>query len=267
MNVIRFLATATLLLAASTSHGAPYYLFDGDSNVAYELSTSTGTLTNTFNTFSLGYPAAIRTSIWLGGRDDTGATEYSLGRLATGNTSAGGGNFSQLLDGATGTNGKNYGVECCSATNSVTVANADWSGQAFLFNLSGDGAGIAFDPSDNTLFVTDFSGIITHYNLVGGVLGTFNLGQVLIGLAFDQSTDTFWGFNRNTDNLVQFSRAGAMLSDLDIPGFNPSNPFGGEMAVTMAITNQVPEPASLALTLAALGGLVITRRRKSQARA
>ena len=44
---------------------------------------------------------SVRDTIWLGHRDDAGANEFTLGGVATGNTSAGGNAFSQLLDGTT----------------------------------------------------------------------------------------------------------------------------------------------------------------------
>ncbi len=259
-------ALAALLfagLSAVPAAASPtYYLFDGDASRAYEL-TTTGTVVRSFTTSGLAYPAAVRDSIWLGHRDDAGAREYTLAGVATGATSAGGRGFSQLLDGATGSNGLNYGVECCGAVNSVTVANADWSGQRTLFNLVGNaaGAGIAFDGSDNTLFVSSFDRRITHYGLDGAVLGAFDLGQFLVGLAYDESTSSFWGFNRSTRNLVQFNRAGTVLADVDFGNFAPSNPFGGEMAVLGVAPAAVPEPGMLALTAAALMGLVLTRRR------
>ena len=152
----RKLAVSLLLSlgAVSATHAAninSYYLFDGDQSKAWEIKN--GVVANTFTTYQLGYPVAIRDTIWLGQRDDNRAVEYNLGGVATGNTSSSGNAFSQLLDGTAGANGYNYGVECCGNTNSVTVANSNWSAQSVLFNLTDSGSGIAFDSSDNTLLV------------------------------------------------------------------------------------------------------------------
>jgi hypothetical protein len=251
------LVTVASALPAQAANITPYYLFDGDAQVGYTITN--GVLTNTFTTFGLGYPVAIRDTIWLGQRDDASAREYTLGGVATGNTSVGGNNFSQLLDGAAG-NGVNYGVECCGSTNSVTSANTNWTNQQQLFNLSFSAQGIGFDASDSTLWISELRGnTIRHYSLGGTLLGSFNLGQSLVGLAYESATDTLWGFNTSTDNLVQFNRAGGILQDVDIAGFNPSNPFGGEMR---AEATAVPEPASMLLIGTGLAGLAARARRR-----
>jgi hypothetical protein len=229
-----------------------YYLFDGDSTTGYKIAD--GTVTS-FDTFLLGYPVAIRDSVWLGDRDDNGAREFTLNGSPTGRTSPGGGQFNQLLDGTAGRS-NNYGVECC-GQNSVTVANGDWSAQRVLFNIPFNGSGIAYDRLTNTLYISqEVARTVRHYTLDGRLLDTFNLNQELVGLAYEEATDTFWGFNRVTNDLVEFNRSGAVLQDMDIPGFAPSNPWGGEMPVGAAAT---PEPASMLL----LGtGIVLAAARR-----
>jgi hypothetical protein len=256
---------AALLAFAAVGGGVqaanltPYYLFDGFSSVGYEITN--GAVANTFSTFEFGYPVAIRNTIWLGDINDAGAKEYNLNGTATGNTSTGGTNFSQLLDGATGP-ANNYGITCCRAPNVVTVANGDWSGQASLFNIGVQGTGIAYDLSNNTLYTSDLiSTVIVHYDLAGNVLGSFNIGQPLVGLAYETVTDTLWGFNVVSDNLVQFSKTGSVLQDVDIAGFSPGNPFGGEMANAVAVP--VPEPASAALLGFAIAALGFARRKRA----
>lgn len=260
-QIVRRTLAAALLSIGMTGYAAAgntnaYYLFDGDSSNAWVISN--GVVVNTFNTFSLGYPAAIRDSIWLGQRDDAFAREYSLGGTATGNVSVGGGAFSQLLDGAAGSNGKNYGVECCGFSNSVTVANGDWSNQSVAFNLNDNGAGIAYNTSDNTIYVSYFSTRIDRFSVTGENLGSIDFGQFLVGLAYDDTTDSIWGWNRRTEHLVQFNAAGTVLQDFAVAGI-AGNPFGGEMAIR-DLPTEVPEPATYSMLV--LGAFLLAAGRR-----
>lgn len=247
-------AGVLLLPTATLAQTTPYYLTDGDSSTMFIIQG--GALIDTVTTTSLAYPPAIRSTVWLGGRDDTGGVEYNLAGVPTGNTSVGNNAYTQLLDGTSDGQNNNYGVECCGATDSVIRANPDWSGSSTLFDLPSNtgGTGIAYDTSAGTLFVSLFDGSVVEYSLAGDVLNTFaapSIGE-FVGLAYEEVTDTLWGLDRGNNNLVQFSTSGSLLQTVSVPGFNPVNIYGGEMPLA---GDPVPESSTLGAIFAALAAL------------
>ncbi|HWF01874.1 MAG TPA: PEPxxWA-CTERM sorting domain-containing protein [Caulobacteraceae bacterium] len=264
VRTIGLLATAGAFSALGGANAATpaYYLFSGDS--ANGVAIVDGAVTETFNTFYLGYPVAITSTIWLGGRDNGGGAQYTLNGTPTGAASPGGALISQILDGTTsGVN--NYGVTCC-GSNAVTIANLDWSNQSILFNIPDGGDGIAYDTADNTLFVSDFSNDVTQYSLTGQALSQFSTTDNIVGLAYDQSSNTIWGWDRAASSLDQYSLSGTLLQSqyVDVNADGIDNPFGGEMPILSA----APEPASWAMMVLGVGllGAALRRDRLSDKR-
>jgi hypothetical protein len=255
-NLRLALAAVALLVLGSAAFAVaqttPYYITAGDQQLMTVLQSG-----STINTFAIpvgGYLLAIPNTVWVGHRADAGATQYTLGGTPTGNTSIGGNNFSQLLDGTT--NGiNNFGVECCGTTNSVTIANLDWSNQAVPFNLPAgrEGVGIAFDPTTNHLFVGTSTGTLYEFDLTGNIINTFAVVLPINGLAslaYEAATDTLWSARVTT--VFQLNKSGNLLQSFGIPSLG--NNFGGEMPL-----RGIPEPSSLAL-LASADDLPLIRR-------
>ena len=239
----------------------PYYLTDGDSQKMWIIN---GGVASVFNTYSLGYPIAVTSSVWLGHRDDNQAREYTLGGVATGATSVGGNAFSQLLDGTTNGTGTNYGVECCGGPNSVTMASSTWTGQTVKFNLSGGsgGTGITYDTATGSLFVSTFGNRLINYTTTGSVISDIALPFLVSALAYEQLTDTLWAYKRGTQQIVQFSKAGTLLQTVSVSGASINlNIWGGEMAIG-AVSVPAPAPAALALFGLGLLGIGTLRRRR-----
>ena len=262
-----------LLMAGGATHSIaqtqPFYITNGDSSIAYIVQN--GVLQSSFPTFPLAYPLAVRNTALIHHRDDTGATEYSLAGAPTGTTYTGNGAFTQLLDGTTDGTQFNYGVECCDAVNSVVQTNLNWEGSTALFTLQGGtgGQGIAYDTTDDTLFVSTFEGGIDHYSLTGTLLGSFPAPRTnLCCLAFEESSGTLWGLERGPDDLIQFDKTtGAILQTIDVPGFSAGNAFGGEMASAAGpapvVVPTLTEWAMILLAgLLGLAGLTTVYRRR-----
>lgn len=242
----------------------PYYLTDGDSQKMWIINAGVASV---YTTYSLGYPIAVTSSVWLGHRDDNQAREYTLAGAPTGNTSVGGNGFSQLLDGTTNGAGTNYGVECCGGTNSVTTASGTWTGQMVLFNAAGlggsGGSGIAYDTATGSLFVSTFANRLINYTTTGSVISDIALPFLVSALAYEQLTDTLWAYKRGTQDIVQFSKSGTLLQTVTVSGASINlNIWGGEMQIGAAPPPDVPAPAALALFGVGLLGFGALRRNR-----
>jgi len=259
-----FLAASAIALYGTTASATPYYLFDGGDRQAVEIDG--GKVVNHFIVAPDGYAVAITNTIWLGDRDNGTSNQYGLDGIGTNVQAAGGPIITQILDGTT--NGvNNYGVTCCSDTSYVTVADTDWSHQKRLFPIIAvNGDGIAFDTASNSLYVSGFDEEVTNYSLTGQVLGGFDLPGFVVGLAYEQSSDTLWGWNRDNSSLQQFSLTGTVLQTqaIDISAYKMFDVFGGEMAITPVSNGGVPEASTWALMLVgfAAAGAALRRSRR-----
>lgn len=257
-SFLKLSVTVAAMTFLPVAANASYFLFDGDAKRAVEIDG--GRVVNAFDIQGLGYPVSITDTIWLGDRDNMGSVEYKLDGTPTGNTGVGVTPITQLLDGTT--NGRvNYGVTCCDGQNYVTVANLDWSEQSRLFSVDFEGAGIAYSSRSNSLFVSNFGTEIVQFSLEGQVLGSFDLGKSLYGLAYQASSDTLWGWDAASQSLEQYTMDGKFVQGqrVDVVTFGITNPYGGEFAFAAAA---VPEPAAWAMFILGFGLVGGSMRRR-----
>ncbi|MBA3976287.1 MAG: hypothetical protein C0504_18930 [Candidatus Solibacter sp.] len=247
------------LLSAFATAAPIGYVLDGDSSIAHRVDLANGAATS-FSTFSLAYPIAIvDNSLRVGQRDAGNGYEYGLNGTLLSGPYAGGGGFSQLLDGTT--NGiNNFGVECCGGTNSVTTGDLYWQGQTVLFNLPQSGSGIAYDSALGTLWVALFDGTVHQYTMGGVDLGSFNSGFTSRGLAYDAGSDTLWGLSGST--FTQWDKQGNVLGTV-ASQVEFSNPWGLEIDNGVTSTAAIPEPGTVLLLGSALALLGLARKSRA----
>ena len=148
----------------------------------------------------------------------------------------------------------NYLVGWRTDKRDVYATDTDFENPVVLFSIdSGDALGITYDPTNDSLWIADFSGgLVTNYDLAGNVLSSFNSGLANQGaLALDWADDTLWQVEWLTQTVYQWDKAGNLLQSYFDPNMTP-NPLGGEMAI----------PAPGVLALLGVGGLFAGRRRR-----
>ncbi len=127
--------------------------------------------------------------------------------------------------------------------NRVLRFNSNWSNPQPLFAIGGtsdDFIGIAFDPSNNSFWVSGWNkSEIRNYSSTGQLLTAFPVSHDKISaLALDPATGTLWAANGNEWGLFEeYSKTGALLSTQYYPELSGMNVLGGEF-------NVVPEDST-----------------------
>ncbi len=148
--------------------------------------------------------------------------------------------------------------------NGVYRFDGTWSAPTHLFDVGNSSIGITYDSSNNSLWVAGWAGpvTVTDYSMTGEVLSSFTvLLPFVTCLALDPADDTLWmGSQATMGTFHQYSKAGVSLGSETYDALRFQNTIGGEFRAYTGPEPAVPEPASL--TLLALGGLALLRRRR-----
>jgi len=193
--------------------------------------------------------------------------EYSLSGTPTETTYRNTAPATQFFDGATD-GSSNYAWDF--SNGAVYRFSAEWSNPEVLFTLGTDDGsriGITFDRSNDTLWLSGWSGtvgtLVENRALDGSLLASFSTGHPMnTGLALDPADDTLWLLDRGSLvepeglRFEQFSKSGTLLQSVRYPSLRRVNTHGGEFQI-------ISEPATEVLAYLAIPFFLIaaTRRR------
>lgn len=246
--------SAACVVGSAVAQTDSLYMSDGDGRRILEVTG--GAIVNTFaavpaiRAFPIAVVDTVRTTGYAAG--EIGG-EYLLDGTSTGvQYPLLQGNI--MSDGGTDAVEFNYGI---SFTGEVWRYDRAWDNGVLLFNSGADGlrkAGITYDPSDGTLWISaDRADGIFHYTTGGALLGQFNTVPNLDWvIALEPSTDTLWVSTRGSESLSQYAKDGTFLQTIAVPGMRGASFLSGEFVV--------PEPTSALLL--GLGVLALVRRRR-----
>jgi hypothetical protein len=143
----------------------------------------------------------------------------------------------------------------------VWRTDSDWTNPVKLFDtVETRPSGITYDPSNNTLWVSEWDGgpAIRNYTMNGTLLSSFSTdGRYATSVALDPVDGTLWmGGYENTGYFYQYSRAGVLLSSTYYSELAGERTLGGEIAA-------VPEPSTYAMMLTGIGLIGFQLRRRN----
>ncbi len=223
---------STIFLAGAVGAAGPMsklFLTAGDQNTNWVVQ---GPLVVTSWTQHNGseYPITVFNTVrTLGLASGISGAEYTLSGAFTGVTypyPLGAG--TNLYDGTTDTK-LNYSVDFDSGN--VYSFKSDWTNPTFLFSEPAGFLGIAYDATDNSLWLANFNGTtIEHRSLFGTLISSFTVPFTSITfLAIDPADNTLWMGSQNTEgSFYQYLKTGVQLSSVFYPALVKQNTLGGE---------------------------------------
>jgi hypothetical protein len=134
----------------------------------------------------------------------------------------------------------------------------NWANPAFLFSVNASGwLGITYDPTNNSLWVSDFGGnTVADYSMSGTALSSFTTPfGAITSLAMDTNHTLWMGSQGTLGTFYNYSTAGALLGTVTYSQLLNQNTLGGEITST-------PEPGTLLLIGTGVVALASRLRRK-----
>jgi hypothetical protein len=134
-----------------------------------------------------------------------------------------------VYDGTTDAVSKNYTVDYNSGD--VYATDLNWSNPQFLFTTAPGFLGITYDPTDNSLWLSNFNcNVLEHRTLFGTLMSSFTTPFTAITcLALDPADNTLWMGSQSTQGtFYQYSKAGVQLSTVFYGSLTTQNTLGGE---------------------------------------
>jgi hypothetical protein len=265
------LATAILLAGGAFARAAGpvsrYYLTAGDQGNNWTIQALAANVFPQAHPENQGeYGIAVTSTVRTLGNGNSGTglgSEYTLNMAFTGNTFAYPTPTSLRFYDGTSDGSSNYSVDF--ETGIVYRMNLNWSNATPLFNTGFGGAnalGITYDPNNNSLWVSQWSGnLVRDFTLGGAALSSFNatgFNGSLSCLALDSATNTLWMGSQNAQGTFsEFSRTGTLLQTQSYATMAPENTLGGEFRI-------VPEPSTALSALLVASAGFFTRRSRNQ---
>jgi hypothetical protein len=261
--LVGLLVTAVGQATADPGPLSPYYVTDGfNTNRIYVLQ-GTSVVNSFAEAHGAEYSIAVASDVRTIGYPAVGSlgANYTLGGTYTGVDYAA--PLAFTYDGTTD-GAHNYMIDYLSGD--VYQTARDWSSPVKIFNTGFGGSnalGITYDPTNNSLWISQWLGTeVADFTLGGTLLSSFaGPGASMTSLGLDPADNTLWMGTQLSGTYFQFSKGGTLLQSVNYPSLVGLDILGGEFAE--APQNPVPEPSSFVLLGIAIAGIIGYHRRRN----